>query len=451
MKRKGRLCALIMALALACTGFSACNSQGGENSSSTEPDSSAQGSSDTAAADTSDEELSIHYLSARASTEGSLLSLQKIADEYKETHPNFTYEAEIISDRSSYLQKLRILASSDELPEWFDSDADSFFTELVEKDAVADIGALYDELGIADEFYTVAKDYQRLPDGFLGLISWQANTEYFWYYKPAFEAAGITETPKTFDEFFEACDKIKESGTTPIAMAGGDTWPLLRWAAFVPFRMEGNDFIEKARVGEESFGSETGLAAADFVQKVAPYFQEGWSTADSATAVNLVTSGQAAMIYDGTWQLPFFVDENMEMKEDFGYFSLPALSDNDATTSSDYWAHAGIGTGVRKDAMTDEMKNYFAFLFDQYADVCLYDFNTIPSMKPTVRDDLSELYQQMLDNFGNVGTYAYCWDVRIDAASNEVLGRETPNLALGIITPEEWAAALDEAVEQNAG
>ena len=49
---------------------------------------------------------------------------------------------------------------------------------------------------------SVAKDYQRLPDGFLGLISWQANTEYFWYYKPAFEAAGITETPKTFDEFF---------------------------------------------------------------------------------------------------------------------------------------------------------------------------------------------------------------------------------------------------------
>ncbi len=94
------------------------------------PDSSAQGSSDTAAADTSDEELSIHYLSARASTEGSLLSLQKIADEYKETHPNFTYEAEIISDRSSYLQKLRILASSDELPEWFDSDADPSLLSL---------------------------------------------------------------------------------------------------------------------------------------------------------------------------------------------------------------------------------------------------------------------------------------------------------------------------------
>ena len=223
MRRKGRLCALIMALALACTGFSACNSQGGENSSSTEPDSSAQGSSDTAAADTSDEALSIHYLSARGTNEGTIQSLQKIADEYQETHPNFNYEIESIADRSSYLQKLRILASSDELPEWFDSDADSFYAELVGKDAVADIGALYDELGVADDFYTVAKDYQRLSDGFLGLISWQANTEYFWYNKTVFEAAGVTETPKTFDEFFAACDKIKAAGATPVALAGGDT------------------------------------------------------------------------------------------------------------------------------------------------------------------------------------------------------------------------------------
>lgn len=450
MKRKGRLCALVLTMALACTGFSACSSNGGGESSASVPESGSS-APESSGTDASDEALSIHYLTARGANEGTIQSLQKIADEYQETHPKFNYEVEIISDRSSYLQKLRILASSDELPEWFDSDADSFYAELVGKDAVADIGALYDELGVADDFYTVAKDYQRLSDGFLGLISWQANTEYFWYNKTVFEAAGVTETPKTFDEFFAACDKIKAAGTTPVAMAGGDTWPLLRWAAFVPFRTAGNDFIEKARVGEESFGSETGMEAADFVQKAAGYFQEGWSTADSATCVNLVTTGQAAIIYDGTWQLPYFVDDNMELKEDIGYFPLPSVSDKDVTSASDYWAHAGIGTAVRKDAMTDEMKNYFSFLFGKYADVCMYDYNTVPSMKPTIRDDLSDLYQEMLDNFENVNTYAYCWDVRIDAASNEVLGRETPNLALGSITPAEWAAALDEAVEQNVG
>ena len=134
MKRKGRLCALILALVLACTGFSACSNGGGESSTSVpESGSSALESGGT---DASDEALSIHYLSARGANEGTIQSLQKIADEYQETHPNFNYEVEIISDRSSYLQKLRILASSDELPEWFDSDADSFYAELVGKDAV---------------------------------------------------------------------------------------------------------------------------------------------------------------------------------------------------------------------------------------------------------------------------------------------------------------------------
>lgn len=141
MKRKGRLCALVLTMALACTGFSACSSNGGGESSASVPESGSS-APESSGTDASDEALSIHYLTARGANEGTIQSLQKIADEYQETHPKFNYEVEIISDRSSYLQKLRILASSDELPEWFDSDADSFYAELVGKDAVADIGVV---------------------------------------------------------------------------------------------------------------------------------------------------------------------------------------------------------------------------------------------------------------------------------------------------------------------
>lgn len=437
---KGALC-LIVCLAMLATGISGCSQ--GEDSSSP----SANAGSEVSKGN--DSALSIHYLSARSPSEGTVHALQEIADEYKADHPNFNYEVESIADRSSYLQKLKILASSEELPEWFDSDADSFYAGLVEKGVTADIEALYNELGVSDKFFKVAKDYQRLPNGYLGLISWQGNTEYFWYHKPSFEKAGIKTPPKTFDELFEACEKLKAAGITPIAMAGGDTWPLLRYAAFVPFRIAGNDFIEKARVGEESFGSEAGLAAANFVQKIEPYFQTGWSTADSATAVSLVASGQAGMIYDGTWQLPNFVGDDKELKPEFGYFPLPILSESDKTSSSDYWAHSGIGMAVHKDAMTDAMKDYFKTVFNKYADICLYDYNTVPSIQPTIRDELPKIYKELISNFSNVNTYAYCWDVRIDSASNEVLGRETPNLALGSITPEEWAKRLDDAVKQN--
>lgn len=45
-------------------------------------------------------------------------------------------------------------------------------------------------------------------------------------------------------------------------------WRLLRYLAFVPYRMTGNEFIESAVKGEIPFSSETGLAGAKFVEEI---------------------------------------------------------------------------------------------------------------------------------------------------------------------------------------
>lgn len=397
-----------------------------------------------------EEDYTVHYYVAASPEEGRVKAIQKLGEMYQEEHPEFHLEIEAVSDRTAYLQKLRILASSDELPDLFDSDADTFFQSLVESDQVCDIDALYDELGVTDKIYDNAKDYQRLSNGFLGLICWQANTEYFWYNKTCFEKAGITDAPKTWDEFFEDCQKLQDAGITPIAIGGRETWPTIRYLSFLPFRKVGNEFIEKARTGEASFGSQAGLDAADFLVTCAQYFQTGWSTADIATAVGLVTSGNAAMTYDGTWDVPNFVDENKELKEDIGYFTLPVYDENDATAPTDYWAHAGIGTAINKTSMNDNLKDFMKFVFENYADLSMFEFNSLPMMETSTTDGMSEFYKELMDNYANVKTYGYCWDVRIDSASNEVLGRETTNLALGSTTPEEWASQLDEAVAQNA-
>ena len=39
-----------------------------------------------------------------------------------------------------------------------------------------------------------------------------------WYSKDLFEKAGITETPKTWDEFKTVVQKLKDAGITPIAV-----------------------------------------------------------------------------------------------------------------------------------------------------------------------------------------------------------------------------------------
>lgn len=405
-----------------------------------------------AAAESDGRSLHINWLSARASNEAVILAVQDIAAQYAEENPDidFSFEVENISDRTAYLQKLKILAASDELPEWYDSDPDTWFTDIVADGKAAPIEELYEELGMADRIFDISKEYARLTDGTLDLMTFQCNTEYFFYNKDMFADAGITETPTTFDELLEDCQILKDKGYIPITM-GGD-WPILRYFAMIPFKMDGNHFIESASSGEISFGEEAGIKGAEFLQNVAQYFQTGWSSADYDTMVDLFASGQAAMMYNGTWALDQadMLDEDGNMKESFGFFTMPVYTENDTTAATDFFANSGIGTAIRADACDDEMKAFVKYMLEHYADAAL-SYDLLPSVMPDdeTMKNLPDIYQQIIKDVAGVSTYAKCWDVVIDSSLVETLEKETTTLALGQISPEEWAENMDEHVKNK--
>lgn len=397
-------------------------------------------------------ELNINWLSSRGASESAILAIQDIAKQYQEENPDldFNFEIENISDRTAYLQKLKILAASDELPEWFDSDPDTWFADIVADGKAYSFEDLYKELGMYDQIFPISKEYARLSDGSLNLMTLQCNTEYFFYNKDLFEQAGITEAPKTFDELLADCKLLQDQEIIPIAM-GGD-WPILRYFAQVPFRLTGNEYIENAVSGEGSFGEEAGLKGAQFIQDVAQYFQEGWSSADYDTMVDLFASGQAAIMYNGTWALDQadMIGEDGNIKDNIGCFTMPTYSDADVTTATDFFANSGIGTAIRTDAVDDEMKAWMKYLLEHYADASL-SYNQLPSVMPNeeTMQSLPKVYQQIIEDVSNVKEYAKCWDVVIDSALVEPLEKETVILALGQETPEEWAANMDEYVKNQ--
>lgn len=399
-----------------------------------------------------DRELNINWLSSRSASESAILAIQDIAKQYQEENPDldFNFEIENISDRTAYLQKLKILAASDELPEWFDSDTDTWFADIVADGKAYSFEDLYKELGMYDQIFPISKEYARLSDGSLNLMTLQCNTEYFFYNKDLFEQAGITEAPKTFDELLADCKLLQDQEIIPIAM-GGD-WPILRYFAQVPFRLTGNEYIENAVSGEGSFGEEAGLKGAQFIQDIAQYFQEGWSSADYDTMIDLFASGQAAIMYNGTWALDQadMIGEDRNIKDNIGYFTMPTYSDADVTTATDFFANSGIGTAIRTDAVDDEMKAWMKYLLEHYADASL-SYNQLPSVMPDeeTMQSLPKVYQQIIEDVSNVKEYAKCWDVVIDSALVEPLEKETVILALGQETPEEWAANMDEYVKNQ--
>ena len=399
-----------------------------------------------------DRELNINWLSSRSASEATILAIQDIAKQYQEENPDldFNFEIENISDHTAYLQKLKILAASDELPEWFDSDPDTWFADIVADGKAYSFEDLYKELGMYDQIFPISKEYARLSDGSLNLMTLQCNTEYFFYNKDLFEQAGITEAPKTFDELLADCKLLQDQEIIPIAM--GADWPILRYIAQVPFRLTGNEYIENAVSGEGSFGEEAGLKGAQFMQDIAQYFQEGWSSADYDTMNDLFASGQAAIMYNGTWALEQadMIGEDGNIKDNIGYFTMPTYSDADVTTATDFFANSGIGTAIRTDAVDDEMKAWIKYLLEHFADASL-SYDQLPSVMPDeeTMQSLPKVYQQIIEDVSNVNEYAKCWDVVIDSALVEPLEKETVILALGQETPEEWAANMDEYVKNQ--
>lgn len=393
--------------------------------------------------------LVINYISARSETDGTLKTLKKLAEDYGKEHPGFEFNVESIADRETYLQKIKILASSNELPDWFDADPEAFFEGLCKKGLIYSVDDLYGELGLKDKFFDIALDYPRLSDGSNYLMTWQGNVEYFWYHKNMFADAGITETPKTLDELLGVCDKLEKASITPISAGNYDM--IMRYPAFKAFRLEGNDFIDNARMGKEKFDSETGIATAEYAQKIAQYFSEGWTNSDATAQMDLFLNKGAAMLYTGSWDTPDLTDEDMVLKDDISMFKLPVNGEGDATTENDYYANCGIGTAILKDSMNAEMKEFVKYIWDNFADTAMYEFNVIPSMMPSDSENLPELTQQILKDLENCGTFAQCWDVRLDPSSNEVFRKELASLGMKESTPEEFCKRMDEAVAQYAG
>ena len=446
MKRK---LALLLCVTMTTGMLGGCGNPG--NSEIVGSDQKTEAAENTGASEVEkDESLFIHYMTTRNESDSVILSMQDIAQKYQEENPEleFTFEIESIPDRTSYLQKLKILGASDELPEWFESDPDTWLSSIANQGKIYNIDNLYNELGMQDKIFDISKEYAKLNDGSLWLMTFQCNTEYFYYHKNMFKDAGITKEPSTFDEFIDACNKLKTKGYTPLTV--GSDWPPLRYFAMLPFRMTGNEYIENAVSGKASFGEAAGLKAAEFMQKMGEYYQVGRTTADSSTMDDLFTSGQTAMIYNGTWALTDMTNENKEFIDDIDYFTMPTYSDSDATAATDFFANSGIGTAIRSDAMTDQMKDFVGYLLEHYADTAL-GYNQLPSVMPDeeVIASLPDVYQQVIRDVEGVKQFAKCWDVVIDSASVEPLEKETTSLILGEITPEEWAENMDQIVKEN--
>lgn len=172
--------------------------------------------------------------------------------------------------------------------------------------------------------------------GHLNSIVEQPQVGGVFYDKDAFEKAGITAEPKTWDEFLDVCQKLKDSGVSPIAQD----------AAYCDFafyhqlvRHLGEDKITEL----DTKGGWTGTAAETAAQEIidlvkAGYFVDG-APDEFPSSENKIGFGMAAMIVCANY-VTAEVNGNTGTEVNWGLFNYPAVENGVENTA----AYAGANS-----------------------------------------------------------------------------------------------------------
>jgi len=143
-----------------------------------------------------------------------------------------------------------------------------------------------------------------------------------WYNKALFVKAGVTEMPKTMNDFWKAADKLKAAGIVPTSQMTGGTnaWTSMLWFSHIAASIGGPSVWEKPitdKVFEE--------AAAILLRM----YSDGNTTKDAVGGDAGVSgghflAGRTAMFINGPWYIGRVRDEVPEVYANTGVASLPA-------------------------------------------------------------------------------------------------------------------------------
>ncbi|AKM02786.1 MULTISPECIES: ABC transporter substrate-binding protein [Burkholderia cepacia complex] len=144
------------------------------------------------------------------------------------------------------------------------------------------------------------------------------------YRKDLFRKVGIADEPKTWDQFLDACKKLKAAGITPVAVGGRDAWTLAGWFDYLDLRVNGNAFHQQLMAGDVPYTDPR-------VKKVyttwkslidAGYFIDNALSYDLDGAQPFLFQGKAAMMLMGTFIAAGFPPN---VKQEMGYYRFPII------------------------------------------------------------------------------------------------------------------------------
>ena len=357
------------------------------------------------------------------------------------------YEIEMVNDKQDYFTKLQMYINSDTLPDIFGCPNGTLSKACKDIDALVDLGAELDRNGYADKMNGAVRDFLTdADDGNLYLFPQGLYCEFFMYRKDLFEKAGIKETPTTWKEFEEDCQKLADIGEIPVIIGGSDVWQIMRYLSFSPWRVTGPEFITGYQAGTDSFAkNEAAKYGVNLVYDLGTkgYFEPGFASVDFTSACNLFFGGTGGIFYSGSGQIN--LAEDMYDAGQIGFFPVPDTEEMD-NMETNIPIHAGFGIGYNKATYDDTMQEFFDYACEHYSEAC---YNIFSPFNDDIPEGLPQLFYDLQPLFENAETAWTSWDDKLDSENLTQIADEQQKLAQGITTPDEFIETCDSFVKSK--
>lgn len=399
------------------------------------------------------EPIVIKYPTFQVGVNPSAPLLKENIDEFHALYGDeIRVELEEIPGDQAYVDKMKVLLSANELPDLVYAGGYNLLDDALEKGAVVDLTPYLNEDPTWKAMFT-EKDLEfNSRGGKIYSVPEERQLVGYFYNKELFEKAGITELPKTWEEFFQVCDTLKAAGITPLSMDTADTgWLTSLWLSSMigTDGSEGNEYMNTMHV--DNYMTPEFLDAIEKIQKM---FLE-YTTSDAVggkyeNGANNFLSGRTAMIANGPWMIEDFKDTTKASEgfmEKVGAAIYPGQGMFDAPM-------LGYFVASKDQERADATVKLLKFLTSKEAQLKGLDaigrIPTTPNIEIGADIEakhplLVQLVEASRDAEFTYNFYQTLWHPNV----LDKMSTDYPALALNRMTPEEFAQRLTETAERN--
>lgn len=376
---------------------------------------------------------------------------EQIAANYNATHPGVKVTVEYL-ENEAYKAKLPTLLQSEDKPDIIYSWGGGVMRAQDEAGYLMDLSDARAEL--EKNIFPAALDAYSI-DGKLVGIPYDFSQVALFYNKALMEQAGVDpKSMETWDGFLAAVKQLKGAGITPIIMGAGEKWPMHFYWSYLVMRLGGADILKKAEAGEDGgFENPVFIEAGVKLKELADLepFQDGWLGTLFPASGGMFGDGKGAIDLMGNWLLGTQKENSADGEglplEQIGFVNFPTLPGGKGNATDTL---GGIGGFLITDGAPPEALDFMKFFTSpEQQMVAAEQGYYVPAVKGTDAAIKNPIIAEVSRNVAGSTWHQLFFDQDLGPSVGRVVNDVSVAIAAGEMTPEEGAAAIQEAWEQR--